>query len=357
MSTASAALPPLIDLAQKQELQTIIADGETSYQGHPTTLQMPNGDLFCVWTIGHGGSCGPMAKSSDGGRSWHKVATPTNWRNYINCPSIWHLPASGKPERIAVYAQEPATLRMAVSFSEDGGTTWGPMEPCGGDVVSVMPWTSILPLPTAEHTLVAFTNARPAHGNQKLNLIIRSFSNDRGRSWSTPEIIADLPEVNLCEPWLLPSPDHSRWACLMRANNRRESSMISFSDTPDGSWSIPRPLPLSLKGDRHIARYLPDGRIFAAFRCMNEASPCYGHFTGWIGRWEDLENQTPGQWTLKLLHHVSDSVSGNGDCGYPGLEILPDHTILATTYLRRRQTDAGNSVVCMRIPYNTIPEK
>ncbi len=74
-----------------------------------------------------------------------------------------------------------------------------------------------------------------------------------------------------------------------------------------------------------------DGRIIAAFRCMDETSPCYGHFCGWIGCWEDLENQTPGQWMLKLLHHVSDSHSGNGDCGYPGLEILPDRTILATT--------------------------
>lgn len=357
MIAVTSRIPPLIDFSADFEMQTVIASGKSSYQGHPTTLQMPDGTILCTWTIGHGGSCGPMAKSSDGGRTWCAVATPENWKNYINCPTLWHLPVPGNPERTAVFAQEPESRRIAVSFSEDGGSHWSPMEPCGGNIVSVMPWTSILPLPGNDRILAAFTNARPSPEEKNRNLIIRSFSADYGRSWSKPEIIADQPEANLCEPWILPSPDRSRWACLMRANNRKMNSMVSFSDAPDGNWSAPQPLPLPLKGDRHIARYLPDGRIIAAFRCMDETSPCYGHFCGWIGCWEDLENQTPGQWMLKLLHHVSDSHSGNGDCGYPGLEILPDRTILATTYLRRSRQDAGNSVVSLRIPFDSLPEK
>lgn len=357
MIAVTSRIPPLIDFSADFEMQTVIASGKSSYQGHPTTLQMPDGTILCTWTIGHGGSCGPMAKSSDGGRTWSAVATPENWKNYINCPTLWHLPVPGNPERTAVFAQEPESRRIAVSFSEDGGSHWSPMEPCGGNIVSVMPWTSILPFPDGDHTLIALTNARPASGDGKQNLIIRSFSGDGGRSWSKPEIIADLQGANLCEPWILPSPDRSRWACLMRANNRKMNSMVIFSDDHGRSWSAPLPLPLPLKGDRHVARYLPDGRIIAAFRCMDETSPCYGHFCGWIGCWEDLENQTPGQWMLKLLHHVSDSHSGNGDCGYPGLEILPDRTILATTYLRRSRQDAGNSVVSLRIPFDSLPEK
>lgn len=357
MIAVTSRIPPLIDFSADFEMQTVIASGKSSYQGHPTTLQMPDGTILCTWTIGHGGSCGPMAKSSDGGRTWRAVATPENWKNYINCPTLWHLPVPGNPERTAVFAQEPESRRIAVSFSEDGGSHWSPMEPCGGNIVSVMPWTSILPFPDGDHTLIALTNARPSPEEKNRNLIIRSFSADYGRSWSKPEIIADQPEANLCEPWILPSPDRSRWACLMRANNRKMNSMVIFSDDHGRSWSAPLPLPLPLKGDRHVARYLPDGRIIAAFRCMDETSPCYGHFCGWIGCWEDLENQTPGQWMLKLLHHVSDSHFGNGDCGYPGLEILPDRTILATTYLRRSRQDAGNSVVSLRIPFDSLPEK
>ena len=140
-------LPPLLDLSSHTEMQTIISDGRTTYQGHPTTVLMPDGKtLFCVWTIGHGGPCGPLKKSTDGGRSWSGLLpTPANWRDHVNCPTIWHLPTPEAPLRLVVYAQEPESRRMVYSLSEDGGNHWTPMKPCGGDIVSVMPWTAILP--------------------------------------------------------------------------------------------------------------------------------------------------------------------------------------------------------------------
>ena len=98
MIAVTSRIPPLIDFSADFEMQTVIASGKSSYQGHPTTLQMPDGTILCTWTIGHGGSCGPMAKSSDGGRTWCAVATPENWKNYINCPTLWHLPVPGNPE-------------------------------------------------------------------------------------------------------------------------------------------------------------------------------------------------------------------------------------------------------------------
>lgn len=354
MFAIQCASLPMIDFSDNSGMHTVIASGKTVYQGHPTTLLSPDGTIFCVWTINHGGPCGPLAKSSDGGKTWKMIPTPENWKQHINCPTIWHLPAPGEPERLAVYAQEPETLRMAVSFSGDGGNSWSPMAPCGGNIVTVMPWTSILPLPEGNGMLIAVTNARPDNKDERQNLIIRSYSADYGKSWSAPEVIADLPEGNLCEPWILPSPDGSRWACLLRANNRALNSMVIFSADHGKSWSRPQPLPGTLKGDRHIAGYLPDGRIIAVFRNMNSLSPAYGHFCGWIGRWDDLVNGTPGELTIKLLHHFSDSGKIGWDCGYPGLEIFPDGSILTTTYIRYRKEDAGNSVVCLRIPYESI---
>ena len=63
---------PLVDISGETNRHVIVAAGtETTYQGHPTTLLAPEGaTLFCVWTINHGGGCGPMAKSTDGGRTW-----------------------------------------------------------------------------------------------------------------------------------------------------------------------------------------------------------------------------------------------------------------------------------------------
>lgn len=216
-----------------------------------------------------------------------------------------------------------------------------------------MPWTTILP--AGDGRLVGLTNARdPENTEQHNNRIIRSYSSDNGLSWTSPEPVTHLPEAKLCEPWIIPSPDGKEWACLLRANNREYPSMVIFSRDHGATWSAPRPLSENLRGDRHIARYLPDGRILAVFRNVVPDSAGFGHFWGWVGRWEDLKNGTPGELQLKLLHHAlakpDFTMLDNFDCGYPGLELLPDGTIVAVTYLRRRMEDAGNSVVSLRIP-------
>lgn len=60
---------PLIDISQETHRHVIIAEGtEDIYQGHPTTLLLPDGKtMYCVWSIDHGGPAGPMAVSKNGG--------------------------------------------------------------------------------------------------------------------------------------------------------------------------------------------------------------------------------------------------------------------------------------------------
>src|SRR5207249_4832062 len=80
---ASAAPLPTVDLSSDTARQVVIAQGtEKIYQGHPTTLLLPDGKtMFAVWTLGHGGSCGPMKRSDDGGRTWSPLLdTPENWK-------------------------------------------------------------------------------------------------------------------------------------------------------------------------------------------------------------------------------------------------------------------------------------
>lgn len=96
MIAVTSRIPPLIDFSADFEMQTVIASGKSSYQGHPTTLQMPDGTILCTWTIGHGGTCGPMAKSSDGGRTWHEVATPGKLEELHQLPDPLAPAGSGK---------------------------------------------------------------------------------------------------------------------------------------------------------------------------------------------------------------------------------------------------------------------
>lgn len=339
---------PTFDLSHQFNNQTIIADGHEQYQGHPTTVLMPDGKtVFCVWTIGHGGHCGLLKKSTDRGQTWSELLpVPEDWENYVNCPTIWHLPTPEAPERLAVYAQETDSREMFVSFSIDGGEKWSNMMQTG--IVSVMPWTTIIP--TGSGRLLGMTNARcPGAPEPWSNLIIQSFSDDNGMAWGKAEIVADIRGAKLCEPWVIPSPDGSELACLIRVNNRKYNSMIMFSEDEGLHWSKPVELPEALTGDRHIGKYLPDGRIMVVFRDVAKNSPTYGHFCGWIGSWNDLKECRPGQFRIKLLQHYSNKPAATPDCGYPGLEVFSDGSVLATTYLRYRPDDANNSVVCVKL--------
>ena len=73
--------------------------------------------------------------------------------------------------------------------------------------------------------------------------------------------------------------------------------------------------------------------------CKHEDS----HFTAWVGRYEDLETGEENGYLVKLLHSHA-----GGDHTYPGLELLPDGTLVATTYIKYRPGKDRNSVVSTR---------
>jgi hypothetical protein len=68
-----------------------------------------------------------------------------------------------------------------------------------------------------------------------------------------------------------------------------------------------------------------------------------GHFVAWVGSYDDIRHCRPGQYRIKLLHSYA-----GGDCGYPGLEGLPDGTMVATTYIKYRPGPKKHSVVSIR---------
>jgi len=66
---AEAENLPVVDISQQSERHVVVAAGtEKIYQGHPTTVLLPDKKtMFAVWSIGHGGPTGPMARSDDAG--------------------------------------------------------------------------------------------------------------------------------------------------------------------------------------------------------------------------------------------------------------------------------------------------
>jgi hypothetical protein len=231
--------------------------------------------------------------------------------------------------------------------TEDDGANWSDLKPIGnfGGVVTM---ASVIELEKPGHYLAFFhDDGRFIRGGEEARYIMRSphtdrtspaakpwrfwvyttLSQDGGLSWSVPVPIAMLPEASLCEPGALRSPDGKQIAVLLRENSRRYNSFVIFSGDEGLSWSEPRELPAALTGDRHTAKYAPDGRLFISFRDTTHVSPTKGDWVGWVGTYQDLVQGKEGQYRVRIM----DNTKG-ADCTYPGVELLPDGTFVTTTY-------------------------
>jgi len=124
---------------------------------------------------------------------------------------------------------------------------------------------------------------------------------------------------------------------------------MMFSRDEAQTWSEPVDTPWGLTGDRHMGVYAPDGRLVIAFRDQAPDSPTRSHFVAWVGAYDDIRQRRPGQYRVKLLHSYAGS-----DCGYPGVELLTDGVIIATTYIKYRLGKEKHSVVSVRFKMDEI---
>jgi hypothetical protein len=337
-----------VDISQLTGRQSMVAQGtKTVYNGQPTTVLLPDGrTMYCVWTYGHGGKLGPMKRSDDGGLTWSELLpVPDNWATTTNCPTIYRLVDPHGKARLFVFAghgpDEGKTMHR--SYSEDDGKTWTPMAKTGLGGTA-MPFCTIEPIDGGKRLLGMTNIRRPGETKDpRSNVIAQSISEDGGLTWSTPwRIVLDIPDLKPCEPEVIRSPNGKQLLCIMRENVKRVSLFMTSNDE-GRTWSKPKATPPTLYGDRHKAKYAPDGRLVICFRDTGKTSPTRNHFVAWVGTYDDIVKRRPGQYRLKLLHNYRV-----WDCGYSGVEVLPDGTIVATTYLKYTDGPEKNSVVSTR---------
>lgn len=323
----------MLDFDQDKERQTVVDRETGQYLGHPTTVLLEDGQtILCVYPKGHGRGAILMKRSSDGGKTWsERLPTPDNWSTSLETPTIYRtLDASGKKRLILFSGLYPIRL----SVSEDDGTNWTPLTPIGdyGGIVAMSSLIAMRDQPG--HYLALFHDdgrfikqGGKATGEMTL---YQTRSADGGLTWSAPETIYASRERHLCEPGAVRSPDGRQLAVLLRENRRQEYSHIIFSSDEGKTWSEPRQMPASLSGDRHTAKYLKDGRLFISFRDVppkSASSPTAGDWVAWVGTYQDLIENRPGQLRIRLKDNRKAS-----DCAYPGVEVLPDGTVVTTTY-------------------------
>ena len=339
---------PIIDFSHDTSRQTVIASGADGvYQGHPTTVVAPDGTLFCVWTINHGGKCGPMAKSTDGGKTWTQCDSimPTAYgETHRNCPTLQTVIRPDGGTNLVVFSAKKGGCGIVIS--PDGGQSW--REAPTAKLSAGMPPTGLVMLKDGSAALFGQIRNDPKVKTDRATddqSVWMSVSKDGGWTWGPMRIVATVPQKNLCEPFCIRSPDGAELCLLIRENRHSSRSMMCFSRDEGKTWTKPEDTCWGLTGDRHEGVYLPDGRLFIAFRDRALGSSTYGQYVAWVGSYADLRAGRPGDFRVHLLDHVGE----NGwDTGYSGVELLADGTILCTTYMHYRLEDKAHSVVCMR---------
>ncbi|MEZ5363893.1 MAG: sulfatase-like hydrolase/transferase [Bryobacterales bacterium] len=327
---------PIVDVALERHRQTVVDREPGQYLGHPSTLLLPDArTMLVVYPKGHGKGGIVYKRSLDGGRSWsERLPTPANWETSRETPTLFRLIDRRGRARILLFSGAPGQIRIA--YSEDDGASWGPLEPMRGPsrpFGGIVAMSSVVDLGDGSYMALFHDDGRwlrePAEAPEgKRFRVYKTVTHDGGLTWSDPEVVAQHALAHLCEPGALRSPDGRRIAVLLRENSRTLPSFLITSDDEGRTWSEPRPLPLALTGDRHVARYGPDGRLFVTFRDNGVAnSPTRGDWVGWVGTFDDLIAGREGQYRVRLM----DNTKG-ADTAYPGLELLPDGTFVTTTY-------------------------
>jgi len=320
---------PWIDLDDFTALHTIVDREQGEYLGHPTTVLLEDGrTILAVYPKGHGRGPIIIKKSEDGGRTWSdRLPVPESWATSKETPTIHRVIDRDGTKRLILFSGL-FPIRMAIST--DNGANWSDLAPIGefGGIVAM---ASLIPLRHGPGHYCAFFHddgrfLRNSGVADRFE-VFQTVSTDGGLTWSEPTLVTNHPSADLCEPGAIRSPDGSQIALLLRENSRRYRSFVVFSDDEGERWTPPQQLPLSLTGDRHVARYAPDGRLVVSFRDMAPGSPTWGDWVAWVGTYDDLLSRRDGMYRIRL----KDNKHGS-DCAYPGLELLPDGTFVAVTY-------------------------
>lgn len=324
---------PLIDWDSQTRRQVIVDREPGQYLGHPTTLLLEDGKtILCVYPKGHGKGAIVLKRSDDGGKTWSdRLPTPKSWETSLETPTLHRVVDVAGQKRVILFS---GLYPVRISISNDDGRTWSELQPVG-DWGGIVAMASVLELRTGPGHYLAlfhddgryFKKGGKASGTFTL---YQSVSRDGGLTWAEPTRVFQSDQVHLCEPGAFRSPDGKQIAVLLRENRRVKHSHVIFSDDDGATWTTPREVPASLSGDRHTAKYAPDGRLVIAFRDVppkGATSPTEGDWVGWVGSYDDIRSTRNGQYRIRFKknHH-------KWDCAYPGVECLPDGTFVTTTY-------------------------
>ena len=347
-----------------------VVDDELDYLGHPDAILLKDGSILDVFPSGHGKGAIRSKISFDGGLTYpgRIENQPESWKTSRETPTVYRLEFSdGTSDKILLISGNPdwhdgkgSIGGFNFSLSDDEGKSWTEFELCFSkkDDFTVIPIVALASLTRLKEN-GRFVDKWMGffHDSDFVNYkTVLSF--DGGKPvWSTPEpYFANHREIekkaNMCEVEVIRSEQgRGDELCLIaRSNNKNYNSLISFSNDEGKTWSDPVFAPSALNGERHKADYAPDGRLFITFRSIergkekirrlfNDKTKIWFSegWIAWVGTYDDLKNGREGQYRIKLAHtyqkgQTKPDIIAEADTGYCGNVVLPDGTIVTSTY-------------------------
>ena len=380
---------PVVDISKDYFRQSVVDREPGLYLGHPSTVMLDdNHTIIVVYPKCHGYGQICMKKSLDGGWTWsERLPVPASWSTSMEVPTIYKTYDKNGKSRLIMFS---GLYPIRMSHSEDNGNTWSELAPIGdfGGVVAMADMYNPAPgeyiayfhddgrfikvdKPYRRSTTYAtgtgadrrtrvshaisedggltwsaeeknweFCDDKPGDKWEKIHesfsakgdnqfILYQTKSTDGGLTWGEPQAICrpDADHGHTCEPAVIRSPDGKQLAMLLREDSRKHNSQLLISNDNSQTWEGPYEMQGALTGDRHCARYLKDGRVFVTFRENCFETPTEGDWVGWVGTYDDIVNRREGQYRVRIMENFNGC-----DCAYPGVIIMPDGTIVTTTY-------------------------
>ncbi len=367
---------------------TSVIDKQNTYLGHPDLVLTDDGKLLTFYPSGHGKGAIIGKFSEDLGESWQDITdTPSSWEKSQETPCVYNIHKTDGTSVLVLTSGSPYWSDVNLmpdgfncSVSTNNGATWtefsnffgqkwaedknaslGTDEYAAYDAIVAM--SSLTQLKDEDGNYIdkwlgTFHRGASEYGMDGGEAFVNyatylTFDEDYKPVWSEPvrllEKHRELEEkYGMCEIEIIRNPENDCLILIARANNRVSNSVICYSYDEGESWTQPKELPNCLTGDRHKAEYDPvSGKVIISFRqylsngdkfkksALSPEKYLTEGWVAWIGDFEDLmsfskEDSTEYTYGDKVL--ILGKNHKQADCGYSGVVILDDGTVITDSY-------------------------
>lgn len=377
-----------IPIDRLNSVYTSVIDKQNTYLGHPDLVLTDDGKLLTFYPSGHGKGAIIGKYSEDLGESWQDITdTPSSWEKSQETPCVYNIHKTDGTSVLVLTSGSPYWSDVNLmpdgfncSVSTNNGATWtefsnffgqkwaedknaslGTDEYAAYDAIVAM--SSLTQLKDEDGNYIdkwlgTFHRGASEYGMDGGEAFVNyatylTFDEDYKPVWSEPvrllEKHRELEEkYGMCEIEIIRNPENDCLILIARANNRVSNSVICYSYDEGESWTQPKELPNCLTGDRHKAEYDPvSGKVIISFRqyisngdkfkksALSPEKYLTEGWVAWIGDFEDLmsfskEDSTEYTYGDKVL--ILGKNYKQADCGYSGVVILDDGTVITDSY-------------------------